>query len=439
MIIVPRSLTVLFAAILAGIVSVASAQFEGMVSRVPLDANTLIMIDAQKLFGSPLADRERWEARRTAAFNAGVSALPPDASSVVMAAHTDFDSSRNRWELALVRFDQGRDVNSVATRFGGAMDTISDRTAARLPSDHYVVQISPQMLGTYAPANRQSVARWLASTDKSDLDNSLSPYLIKAVGYATKVGTPIVMAIDVRGVFSPAEARNRLDDFEALQSVAGGAESIARLAGGVQGATLGITVGDKAAGAIRVDFDEPIELPASVLKPVLLEVLARHGAMVDDFETWAPSLDGGTFKLSGTLSTAGTRRVLSVLELPPSLAHSLEESSPSGSSAAHASQLYFQSVRTLLDDLRAKPKKDGVQTMGQAAIWYDKYARKIDDLPVLGVDPVLLSFGADIANGLREANSALRGVGMRTAVRTTNYGASSSGPVAPSGGVSPYG
>jgi len=46
------------------------------------------MIDAGKLFGSPLADRERWDARRKAAFEAGVSPLPPDASAVLLASRT---------------------------------------------------------------------------------------------------------------------------------------------------------------------------------------------------------------------------------------------------------------------------------------------------------------------------------------------------------------
>ncbi len=399
------------------------AQFEGLLSRVPLDANTLIVIDAEKLFGSKLADRERWEARRKSAFDAGVSALPPDATSIVMAARTDFETSVNDWELSLARFEQGREVTATAQRFGGSIDTIADRTVARLPNDYYIVQISPNVLGMYSPASRQSVSRWLTSTDKTNLDQSMSPYLLTAYGYASKVGTPIVMAIDVAGVFSPAEAASRLAEFKSLNQHADIAAALAKLAGSVRGATLGITVGDTAGGAVRVDFTEPLQLSAAVLKPILLEILARHGAMVDDFESWEPSVQGNTFMLKGTLSTAGTRRVLSVLELPPALAHSLDQvssNSPTGSGGPSPSQLYFQSVKSLLDDLRLKPKTDHVQTAGQAAIWYDKYARKIDQLPLLNVDQTLLSYGADIAGGLRDANSALRGIGMRSAVRTVN-------------------
>lgn len=47
----------------------------------------------------------------------------------------------------------------------------------------------------------------------------------------------------------------------------------------------------------------------------------------------------------------------------------------------------------MLSDIREKPKKDHVQTTGQAALWYGKYATKIDNLPILGVDSTLLNGG----------------------------------------------
>jgi len=343
----------------------ATAQFDGMLSRVPNDANTLIMIDAEKLFGSPLADRERWDARRKAAFEAGVSALPPDASAVLLASRTDYETGRNLWELALTRFSGGRDVTSVAKRFGGSID----------------------------------------------------------------------------------EATARLSTFESFGADKSLAPSLGKLAGGIQGATLGITINNTAVGAIRVDFKDSPQAFVTVLKPVFLEVLQRHVAMVDDFENWEPSVQGNTFMLKGPLSTIGTRRILSVLELPPALTQLLDEAS-SGSSAggtgtggsggAKPSQLDFQSITSLLNDLREKPKKDHVQTTGQAAMWYGKYALKLDNLPILGVDPTLLSFGADIAGGLRDAQSSLRGVGMRTSVRTmsNNNGASAGGPPIVYGGYS---
>jgi len=209
----------------------AFGQFDGMLARVPRDANTLILIDAEKLFGTPVADLERWQAKRGAAFESGVSGLPPDAASVVMAARVEFELGGNDWESSLVQFPQRRDVTAVAQRFGGSIDSIDGRTAAAIPGDHFVVQISPSMIQA-------------------------------------------------------------------------------------------------------------------------------------------------------------------------------------------------------LDDLRAKPSTSGVRTAGQVAMWFDRYTRKIDNLPLLNVDPTLLAYGSDVAAALRDANSALRNVGMRTSLRTVNNAAYGSGPQA---------
>lgn len=404
--------------------SVANAQFDGMRWALPTDSNMVVLIDADKLFGSQLADKERWQGKRKAAYEAGVSALAPDVSQVMLGGLIDLELGQSVWEVALARFSEGRDVGSVARRFGGSVDRIGERMAARLPNDTFVVQVTDQLIGTHIPANRQSVFRWLKSTEQADFNGELSPYLKTAFEYATKVGTPIVMAIDLSGVISKEVAVERLSDASIIKESAATKESVnelAELVSSVKGITLGIVVGDQASGAVRVDFSGSPAAFAKLLKPLLIETLERKGAMIDDLESWTPSIDGNTFLLRGSMSPAGLRRVMSVLELPASLSESLEETTASnaeGSGEATASRIYFEQVRVILDDLRAKPKRDGVSSHGQVAIWFDKYARKIDQLPILGVDADLLSYGSETANKLRDCSLALKGVGMRSGVRT---------------------
>jgi len=413
----------------------ARAQFDGMRSAIPTDANMVVLIDAEKLFGSRLADRERWDAKRKAAYEAGLTALAPDASQVMLASLIDLEVGQSVWEVALARFSGGRDVSSVARRFGGSMDRIGERVAARLPNDTFIVQVSDQLIGTHIPANRQSIFRWLKSTDQPDFNGELSPYLKTAFEYATKVGTPIVLAVDLSGVISKEIAAERLADFSAItesEATRDAVTALADLAYSVKGITLGIVVGDQATGAIRVDFAQSPASLAKLLKPVLIETLERKGAMIDDMDAWAPSIDGNTFLLRGPISPAGLRRVMSVLELPASLSESLDKtvaSDESGSGEATASRLYFEQIRVILDDLRMKPKRDGVTSHGQVAIWFDKYARKIDQLPILGVDADLLSYGSETANKLRDCNLALKGVGMRSGVRTSENRGASTGTV----------
>ncbi len=418
---------------------VAQAQFKGMKPRIPTDANTLILINAEKMFGSSVADRERWEARREAAYQAGVSALPPDATEVVLAGRTDHEFGESIWELALVRLRNERNVTTVAQRFGGTMDEIAGRSAARLPSDHFVVQMAPNLLGSYTPANRQDVSRWLRSTDVTAAGSGLSPYLEQAFSYATEVGSPIIMAMDVDAAISPAEVRQRIDSFDALKNAGIPVDELAKLISGTRGITLGITLQDQSIGAIRVDFADSPKLLAEVGKPLLIEVLGRQGAMIEDIRDWSPSISGNTFLLKGKLSTGGMRRVMSVLELPASLADAMHDASssgsdPEGTAKLIATQQYWKSVTTLLDDLREKPKRDHVKTFGQAAMWYDKYARKIDRLPILNVDEELLNYGANTAAMLRDAEMAMKGVGMRSSQRTASNNPSSGGYYSTFGG-----
>lgn len=418
--------------------SIATAQFKGMRARIPSDANVLILLNVDKMLGSRVADRERWEARRQAAYDAGVSALPPDATEVVLAGRSDLEFGESIWELSMVRLERERNVSTVAQRFGGSMDTIQGRSAARLPNDLFVLQMAPDMLAAYTPANRQDVSRWLRSTDVNSGDQ-LSPYLETAFAYATKVGSPIIMGLDVQGMISAEDVKRGAEAFQSIIGSEIPVEKLIPLLTSTQGLTLGITLQDDAIGAIRVDFAEPPGALAEIGKPLLIEILQKHGAMIDDIRDWTPSIEGNTFLLRGKLTTNGMRRVMSVLELPPTLTQAMQDAASPGSdqegtAALLATQQYWNSVNALIEDLREKPKRDKVKTFGQAAIWYDKYARKIDRLPILNVDDEMLDYGVFIADAFRQAEATMKGVGMRTSLRTASNNPVSGGYYTTMGG-----
>ena len=50
----------------------------------------------------------------------------------------------------------------------------------------------------------------------------------------------------------------------------------------VQGMMLGITVTDQVYGKVKVDFEQGVPLTADQAKPLLLETLSNHGAMIDE-------------------------------------------------------------------------------------------------------------------------------------------------------------
>ena len=401
----------------------SKAQISGLRGRVPRDTNTVMIIDVEKLFGSAAAESGRWEARRQAAFDAGLTFLSSNTTGVVIAANVDFEYGKTVWQLTQTKLSGDIDLTQVAARFGGEMDNLQGRRVTRLPNDALVVQIMKDQLASYTPANRQDVARWLSSTDATSTTDSLSPYIREAFKYFEEVGTPIIIAFDVEGVLSEQEIKSRLGGSELGKALGDKFGVTAELLSTVRGATLGITVGEKPFASIKVDFGRDAKEIEPYGKDLLLAVLERQGAMLEDVRGWESKVSGNSLRLSGSLSESGLRRILSVLELPATLTTAMDEARSVGTSSDPdtrtrlASQQYYKSVQSLLHDLRHENDDKRTVTPGSVALWYDKYARKIDNLPILNVDDDLLAYGKDVATLLRDAEMALKGVGMRSSLR----------------------
>jgi hypothetical protein len=72
---------------------------------------------------------------------------------------------------------------------------------------------------------------------------------------------------------------------------------------------------------------------------------------------------------------------------------------------------YYQSITTFLNDL--KVDLGNRKTMASTAFYADKYARKIERMPMLGVDPELLDYGAFVAQRLRQLSASVKNAGVQ--------------------------
>jgi hypothetical protein len=90
--------------------------------------------------------------------------------------------------------------------------------------------------------------------------------------------------------------------------------------------------------------------------------------------------------------------------------------------AAAATKTYFTNMEDMLDDLRDKPKTASHYTVAQKGVWYKTYARKIERLPVLNVDPDLVQFSSSVSTALYSASDAITSGAARSRVRTVNAG-----------------
>ncbi len=410
----------------------AFAQFDDLVSRVPDKANTLILLNVADAMRSPIAQAEGWRERHERNFAAGMTVLPPTANTFVMAAEMDFEFMKPIWQLSLMKLNYEPQMPKVAAELGGQIDNISGQSAVALPGDHYAVKLGSNLAALMAPANRQTVGRWLNRINNSSMP-PLSPYLQEAVQFAEN-GAPMIIALDLDHVLSPTRVRERLETFESLKGREADLDAIAEKLASIRGVMLGITLQDKRFGRIKVDFEQDVSSLNEIAKPMLLEVLRNQGAMIDEFETWTGGARGKEITLSGFLNESGARRIMSLLDTPPALqpppsateSPAEEPAAGEDSLVALSTQEYFQNVQRLLDDLRGRRRSTEFVTWGQVATWFDRYARKIERMPIANVDPEMLDWGAWVASSLRDAEAAMKGIGVRSGIRQSNLGNSTS-------------
>ena len=377
-----------------------------MAARVPDGANTIFVIDVDQIMRSPFATNQDWSTRKEAMYQAGFLMLLPGTSQMLAATKMDFETMRPEWEVFLMNLNREPDMSQLASRYSGSLDRIGRNSVVVLPGESYYAQLGPRMVGFGEPANRQDVARWIRRSEAGTL-TGLSPYLQMAKQFAQQ-NAHLIMSVDLEDVLPVEEVKARLSTFESLEGKGIDLDKAAQALASIRGVTLGLTVTDRRNGALRVDFNEDISVIRDVAKPLLLEALGNNGMMINEFRDWTVQVNAKDVRLTGTLEDGGTRRLLSFLDTPPSL-HQIEDQ-PSQDQTPEslvrlASKEHFRSISSLLGDLR--DDKQNRTTMGQISVYFRNYARKIDRLPILNVDPELVGFGRWVSTSLREGQIAV--------------------------------
>ncbi|MCA9110973.1 MAG: hypothetical protein KDA52_13565 [Planctomycetaceae bacterium] len=399
-------------------------QFTELTGRVHKGANTVVGIDATALKATELAQKNGWTKKLEAAYVDRAIFLPPEAEKLLITSQiapgNDFQEA---WELALMKLSEPVKMTDVARAEGGYVDQINGKEIVWTPSNAYVVALEPQMVGVIYPAQRQAVANWIDEAAKNSA-NGLSEYLELALAKIT-AQTPIVMAVDLRNMVDPHLAEQRWAASETIEKTTLKVEDVVAMLTSLRGATLELTIDSSVHAKSRIDFEKPITLSDANAKRLVLEALQRLGSQIDDFADHKYSVVGKSIFIEGEISKGGLRRLLSVVEVPTTKFSELEEESvnsdkaPSAGDMAENSQTYFKSVTTLLDDLRGDRKKQDTRG-GYDAVWLERYARKIDRLPILYVDEDLLDYGAKTAETLRYMAGKRKDAGLTAGVRKSS-------------------
>jgi hypothetical protein len=431
---------VLGAALVLTIAESGAAQFREMAARVPQSANALVLLNVKEIFQSPKAAAEGWKGKFDKAFDAGLARIPPGTERYVIASEIDFEFMKPIWEAAVIDFAEAPSLEQIAKARLGTPDKLGDVPAFVLPTDAYVLQLGPKTFGAISPANRQQATRWVRQME-GEKSSKLSEYLRKGAAYSDSTGTEVIMVLDLDGVFPPERVLKYLKTKKALDAFPGDRVDLAKLVASMDGIRVGVRIGEKLTGKISLDFSEDPAKAEPFAKGILLEALSDAGMRIEDLESWKPEVKGMTVSLSGELTSGGLRKLLSVVEAPAAAedtdknaaeAESDPKSASPGDVAANqakATLRYFQSVTKFLGDLKNDMRD--LKTMGQSAVWCDKYARKIEKLPLLGVDPEMLDYGKFVATSLRGGALDTRNTTIDTAAAQTQVAGAGSGAYNP--------
>ncbi len=402
--------------------SVAAEPFDHLLTRVPAGANTLVLIDVETTLAAPVAQEEGWGKQLELSYVERPIFLPPEANKLVMAAALRSGDNFSRlWELAAMELSEPMSMRSIARSEGGYVESINGVSAAWTPSDAYFVSFSDRELGVMFPAERQFVSRWVDFTQKNSV-SQLSDYLRSAAQLANSK-VPILLAIDLKDVVRPHELEKRLQDSAAVKKSGISIPEAATVLASLQGAVLRVAVGKDVQGQLRIDFAEPIAPIEAIAKELVLNTLDDLGAHIEDLVDWKLELEEKAITMRGPLSEDGQRRVFSVVEIPSTKFSTLKNAEKEGSKEVSESKIreasltYYRANEVLIKDLRRNLRGN----KASSAIM-ERYARKIDRMPILHVDDELLDYGSQLANSLRAMALSKRQGGIQSGVQTSGMG-----------------
>jgi hypothetical protein len=401
--------------------TIGAESFETLAARIPGQANALVLIDVEQTMAAPLAQKQGWSRKLETAYVERPVYLPPEARKLALGASLrpadDFSSA---WEVAVMELAEPVAVRSIARSEAGYLDEIRGASAAMTPLDAGFLDLGNGLMGVVHPADRQFMSRWVA-TAREPGRGELSPYLQSAVGLVND-RVQVLLAVDLTDVLSPRDIEARLAEATWLASKNADVAAIAGVLTKLRGAALRLAIGEKCQGQLQIDFDADVAPLGDVAQPLVFQALNNLGISTTELASWKVTLADRSVRMQGDLSTDAQRRIFSVIELPSvelggSPATGGAEAAAPESEMRERSLAYFKSTQVLLDDLRK-----GLKDTKATSAWMERYARRIDELPVLHVDELLLDYGDKLAETLRIMALSKREAGIRYGVRAGESG-----------------
>jgi hypothetical protein len=418
----------------------ADGAFDELLGKVPGSPNVVVLLNAEKIFASDVASAGGWKQKYESTYADSPLLLPPTAQQFVLAADLDLAHLNPRWQAAVMRLSSDPATSLIARSIGGRTDTVAGLDVVATPRGAMIVKFGPGLFGVRQPGDRQVVGRWIHETRSSNTAR-LSPYLQAASAVPDRVGTEIIMALDLTDALSPERVAEAVSNSDVLRDKSIDHKAAAAAITSIRGLTLGARVVKRVYGVLRIDFERDVTMLSDVAKPLLLEVLGNAGASIDELADWSVKVEPKRITLEGELTHSGLRRLFSFLEIDATAVDAQDSNTASTDPAMepsvdpYKSRDYFHSIVRYLNDLK---RERGASSYYTIAAWFDKYARRIDRLPILRVDKDLVNYGQRTVGQMRNCVEAIRGAGIRSGARSAQVTSGDTGYGYDGYGYAPY-
>lgn len=385
--------------------------YEGQIRLAPESTNLMVLVNVQALHNTPLAKSEEWTQKIKDAYLAGHALVPPTADRLVMLAEVDpLDTLRPIWDLSIIDLYKAPDVLGFARQEQTSIEHLDGHRLIQTHTGALVLEVKAQRMLASALATRQMYSRCLKGSGP-DAPIRLSPYLKKAADELTDEAQ-IVIGLDLANVFTQQVAQDLLGKNASFRAV----ECLTSL----QGLTCAVLVDKTRKITIRLDFAQKVDGLGSSPRVTLQPVLSALGFSDEKLEIIRPTghtephaviikgelLPNRLLELFRKFEATGANHDYGSSPPPP-------ETADPKQLTIIASQKYLAAIQSMLAELKATMRRDTIAEMSE------KYASKIDALPMLNVDPDLLTFSANVSGSLRYQGQVKREAGLRTGVRST--------------------
>ncbi len=384
--------------------------YEGQIRLAPESTNLMVLVNVQALYNTSLAKTEDLKQKVKDAFLAGDTLVPPTANKIVMLAEVDaLDDLRPIWDLSILDLYKAPDVLGFARNEQAEIEHLDGHRLVQTHTGALVLELKAQRILASGMATRQMYTRSLKGI-APEAPLRISDYLKKAADVLPDEGQ-IVIAMDLADVFTRPVAKQILGKDASPRAV----ECLTSL----KGLTCVVLVDKTRQATIRLDFGQPVEALGADPHKILQPVLHPLGFSDDRLDIVTPKThkEANTVVIKGELLPDRLRELFRKFEAtginPDYSSEPPAETKDPKQLTIVASQKHLAAIKSLLAELKSTARRDQISELSE------KYAGKIDALPMLNVDPDVLTFSANVSGSLRYQAQAKREAGLRQGVRAS--------------------